>query len=129
MSWVKYWENISDYGPQLLQHNPLLVLHLIQRRSGAKVHYDKNAPQIDHIFPQSVLRKKGYDETKVNSFANFWILAKKKNQNKSAIDPPTYFANVDSSVLSDAFIDKDLLTYGRFKTFLNQRERKKYWII
>jgi hypothetical protein len=59
ISWIQYWENIEEYGSQLLQNNPSLVLHLIQRRSGAKVHYDKNAPQIDHIFPQSVLRKKG----------------------------------------------------------------------
>ena len=32
ISWVKYWENITEYGSQLLQHNPLLVLHLVQRQ-------------------------------------------------------------------------------------------------
>ena len=75
MSWVKYWEKINEYGPQLLQRNPSLVLHLVQRRSGAKMHYDKNAPQIDHIFPASVLRDMKFDESMINHFANYWILA------------------------------------------------------
>lgn len=124
VSWVKYWENITGYGPQLLQNNPLLTLHLVQRRSGAKVHYDKNTPQIDHIFPASVLRSMGYDETTINNFANFWILAKNKNQNdKRAKDPATYFANVDDSILSEAYIDRKLLSYGSYKKFLAKREQ------
>jgi uncharacterized protein with ParB-like and HNH nuclease domain len=124
VSWIQYWENIEEYGPQLLQNNPSLVLHLIQRRSGAKVHYDKNAPQIDHIFPQSVLRKKGYDESKINHFANFWILAKNKNQNKSAKDPKEYFKDVSDSILKQAYIDRKLLDYKKFRIFLKIRERK-----
>ena len=124
ISWVKYWENITDYGPQLLQNNPLLTLHLVQRRSGAKVHYDKNTPQIDHIFPASVLRSIGYDETAINNFANFWILAKNKNQNeKRAKDPATYFTNVDDSILSEAYIDRKLLSYDSYTTFLAIREQ------
>lgn len=124
ISWVKYWENITDYGPALLQNNPLLTLHLVQRRSGAKVHYDKNTPQIDHIFPASVLRGMGYDEMTINNFANFWILAKNLNQNdKRAKDPATYFANVDDSILSEAFIDRKLLDYGSFTTFLAKRQQ------
>jgi hypothetical protein len=124
VSWVKYWENISDYGSQLLQGNPSLALHLIQRHSGAKVHYDKNAPQIDHIFPQSVLRKRGYDELSINHFANYWILAKNKNQNKSARDPKEYFKDVSESILKAAYIDRRLLEYRNFKAFLKKREQK-----
>jgi hypothetical protein len=124
MSWVRYWQNITEYGPQLLQHNPSLVLHLIQRRSGSKVHYDKNAPQIDHIFPQSVLREKGYDEAAINHFANFWILAKNKNQNKSAMDPREYFKGVDDAVLREAYIDRNLLSYENFPAFLQKREKE-----
>ena len=123
-SWIQYWENIEEYGPQLLQNNPSLVLHLIQRRSGAKVHYSRNAPQIDHIFPQSVLRRKGYDESKINHFANFWILAKNKNQNKSAKDPREYFRDVSNSILKQAYIDRRLLDYKKFRTFLKEREQK-----
>jgi len=124
MSWIKYWANIEEYGTQLLQNNPSLVLHLIQRHMGAKIHYDKNAPQIDHIFPQSVLRKKGYEESEINHFANFWILAKNKNQNKSAKDPKEYFRDVSHTVLKRAYIDRRLLEYRRFRAFLKKREDK-----
>jgi hypothetical protein len=124
VSWIRYWENIDEYGPQLLQNNPSLVLHLIQRHMGAKIHYDKNAPQIDHIFPQSVLRRKGYDESKINHFANFWILAKNKNQNKSAKDPREYFKDISHSLLKQAYIDRRLLEYRSFRTFLKKREEK-----
>lgn len=124
ISWVKYWANITDYGPQLLQYNPLLTLHLVQRRSGAKVHYDKNTPQIDHIFPASVLRSMKFDEPTINNFANFWILAKNKNQNdKRDKDPATYFTNVDDSILLEAYIDKKLLNYDSYTTFLAKREQ------
>lgn len=122
--WVWYWEGFKKFGPELLQNNPSLALHLIQHHSGAKVHYDKNAPQIDHIFPRSVLRKKGYEEADVNHFANFWILARGKNQNKSNKHPKKYFEDVSDSVLQRAYIDKNLLDYRHYKDFLKKREAK-----
>lgn len=124
LRWVSYWEKVEKYGTQLLQDNPSLALHLVQRRSGAKVHYHKNAPQIDHIFPRSVLRDKGYDEAEINHFANFWILAKNKNQNKSSKSPKKYFEDVSDSELQRAYIDRDLLDYKYYKTFLKKREAK-----
>lgn len=124
ISWIRYWENIEGYGEQLLQGNPSLTLHLIQRRSGAKVHYHKNSPQIDHIFPESVLRKRGFDEPNINHFANFWVLAKNKNQNKGKKDPEEYFKDVSESVLKRAYIDRKLLDYGKYKTFLKERKLK-----
>jgi hypothetical protein len=122
--WVWYWERVMGYGMQLLQRNPSLALHLVQRRSGARVHYDKNAPQMDHIFPSSILHEKGYDEALINHFANFWILAKNKNQNKSNKHPKKYFEDVDDNVLQKAFIDRNLLDYRQYKTFLKVREEK-----
>jgi len=120
--WVWYWEGIENYGAQLIQGNPKLALHLVQHLSGAKVHYEKNAPQIDHIFPRSVLRDKGYEEADINHFANFWVLAKNKNQNKYKKHPSDYFADVSSSELKRAYIDRKLLDYRRYKTFLRKRE-------
>lgn len=120
--WVAYWEQIKGYGPQLLQGNPSLALHLVQRLSGTKVHYEKNAPQIDHIFPSSILREKEYDESLVNHFANFWILAKNKNQNKSNKHPKKYFEEVSDSMLKTALIERSLLDYKHFKSFLKKRE-------
>lgn len=122
--WIWYWENIKGYSPQLLNGNPSLVLHLVQRRSGAKVHYDKNSPQIDHIFPSSILRRQGYDESTINQFANYWILAKNKNQNKSNKPPKRYFEDVSDDVLQRAYIDRELLDYRHFKTFLKDRQEK-----
>lgn len=122
--WIGYWENVKGYGPDLLQRNPSLVLHLVQRRSGAKIHYEKNAPQIDHIFPSSILRDKGYDESVINHFANFWVLAKTKNQNKSNKHPKKFFEDVSNDVLERAYINRDLLDYKHFKAFLKEREVK-----
>lgn len=122
--WVRYWEKVEKFGSELVQGNPSLALHLVQRRSGAKVHYEKNAPQIDHIFPRSVLREKEFDAAEINHFANFWILAKTKNQNKYNKHPKTYFKEVSDSELERAYIDRNLLDYKRYKTFLKNREAK-----
>ena len=56
--------------------------------------YSRNAPEIDHIFPRSILRDRGVDEELINSFANFWILAAGKNRNKSNRHPKEYFDDV-----------------------------------
>lgn len=122
--WVGYWEKFEKYDARMLQGNPPLALHLVQRLSGAKVHYAKNAPQIDHIFPRSVLRDKGYDEADINHFANLWILAQSKNQNKSNKHPKKYFEDVSDAELQRAYIDRDLLDYRRYGTFLKRREAK-----
>ena len=123
--WVGYWEKFEKYDARMLQGNPSLALHLVQRRSGAKVHYAKNAPHIDHIFPRSALRKKGrYDEAEISHFANLWILAQSKNQNKSNKHPKKYFEDVSNAELQRAYIDRDLLDYRRYGTFLKRREAK-----
>jgi hypothetical protein len=56
VSWVSYWERIGEYGEEMLQSNPTLALHIVQQYTGAKTHYKSNAPEVDHIFPRSVLR-------------------------------------------------------------------------
>lgn len=120
--WVHQWAKIDNFGPRLLQGNPSLALHLIQRRSGAKVHYEKNAPQIDHIFPRSKLRDKKYKDAEIDHFSNYWILAKNKNQNKSNKHPKKYFEDVNDTELHRAFIDRELLDYRSYKIFIKNRE-------
>jgi hypothetical protein len=122
--WVWYWERIENYGPQLLQGNYPLALHLVQRLSGAKIHYEKNAPQIDHIFPRSILRERKFEEAEINNFANFWVLAKNKNQNKYNRHPKEFFKDVDDSILQKAYIDRNLLEYDLYRTFLKARAAK-----
>jgi len=96
-------------------------LHLIQGLSGAKVQYARNAPEVDHIFPRSELRKQGKAEDDINDLANFWILAQGKNRNKSNRRPKDYFADVSDRQLKKALIDPSMLDYRRFKKFSQQR--------
>lgn len=121
--WVNYWERIKTFGEEILQANPVLALHLVQGLTGGKVQYTRNAPEVDHIFPRSELRKKGLDEAVINHFANFWILAKGKNQNKSNRHPADYFADVNEKELQKALIDPELLDYRRYTTFVKSRSQ------
>jgi hypothetical protein len=116
------WEGVTEYNSNLLQRNPSLALYLIQRLPGGRVHYDKNAPQIDHIFPKSSLKNKGYNDNEINCFANYWILAKNKNQNKYSTHPKQYFKDVEDIELQRAYISRDLLDFRQYKRFIQQRE-------
>ncbi len=121
--WVRYWEKIDRYSPALLQGNIPLVLHLVQGLSGHDVKYERNSPNIDHIFPRSTLRlKEKYDETEINHFANFWILGRTKNQNKSNKHPKDFFSDVPDLVIKEALIDRELLDFKRYRKFIEKRE-------
>lgn len=116
------WENVTEFDSNLFQRNSTLALHLIQRRSGVNVHYDKNAPQIDHIFPKSLLKNESYEDNEINYFANYWILSKNKNQNKYNKHPQQFFADVDDSILKKAYINRELLDLKKYKKFIKTRE-------
>ena len=118
---LRQWTH-ADSLETLIQRNHRLALHLVQGLSGAKVQYDRNNPEIDHIFPRSVLKTKKVSDDQVNSFANFWILAQGKNRNKSSRHPREYFADVSDTQLRRALIDRDLLDYRRFGTFIRNRK-------
>jgi len=122
--WVNYWEGYESVDIKLLQKNKLLTLHLLQGKTGAKIKYERNAPEIDHIFPQSTLHDKGHDYGIINSYGNFWILAKTKNQNKSNKHPKDYFIDVEDAVLEKAIIDREMLNFKLFTTFVREREIK-----
>jgi hypothetical protein len=89
-----------------------------------KVRYERNAGQIDYIFPRAELHKRGFEEPEINHFGNFWILGKGKNQNKSDKPPAQFFADVDESEMRRAMIDRDMLDYRRFRSFLKNRSEK-----
>ncbi len=121
--WANYWNEYESFDSKLLQRNKHLTLHLFQNKTGAKVKYAKNAPEVDHIFPKSTLKDKEYDLGLINSYGNFWILAKAKNQNKSNKHPNRYFADVDDALLDKALIPRDMLKYPKFKKFVREREQ------
>lgn len=118
---VKRWERINSID-ELAQSNVSLALHLVQGLTGAKTQYHLNAPEVDHIFPRAELRKKEYSEDRINHYANFWILAKGKNRNKSNKHPKQYFQDVSDYQLERARIQRDMLDYRRFTTFLDRRQ-------
>lgn len=120
--WISAWERIRSFE-DLLQSNHVLALYLIQGLTGAAFKYEGNAPEIDHIFPRSVLRDKGFELPDINHFANFWILAKAKNRNKSSQHPADYFADVDEAEMKAALIEREYLDYRRYTTFLEHRSQ------
>lgn len=122
--WANYWEGYNSFDTKLLQKNRHLTLHLLQGKHGTKVKYERNAPEIDHIFPQSTLKEKEYDWGEINRFGNYWILSKTKNQNKSNKHPKDYFIDVDDSILDKALIDRNMLDYRQYNTFIRTRENK-----
>ncbi len=117
---IRDWERIHSIE-ELAESNHLLTLHLIQGLSGAKVQYSKNSPEVDHIFPRSVLRERNVDEDDINDLANFWILAQNKNRNKSNRNPKQYFEDVSKTALNKALIDPELLEYRKFRRFIRER--------
>jgi hypothetical protein len=125
VAWVKYWESVTGFDERLLQSNVALTLHVLQNLSTNKVKYERNAGQIDHIFPRAELRKKEvFTEPEINHFGNFWILAKGKNQNKSDKHPAKFFEDVSDLEMQRAIIDRDMLDYRRYRTFLKERSEK-----
>jgi hypothetical protein len=76
---------------------------------------------MDHIFPASILREKGFDEARINHFANFWILGKSKNINKTNRHPKEYFKDVPETELKNALIEREMLDYGKYRAFLKKR--------
>jgi len=121
IGWVNYWESISAWSKELVQRNPKLALYIVQQDTGHKTQYSLNSREMDHIFPRSTLKEKGVDEARINHFANFWILSKTKNINKTNKHPNKYFEDVDDKVLATALIDRELLNFNRYNTFLDMR--------
>jgi hypothetical protein len=117
---VRRWEKVESLE-DLAQRNVVLALHLIQGLTGARMQYKHNAPEVDHIFPRSELRRKGMDEDLINDVANFWILTQGKNRNKSNRRPKDYFADVGVRQLKNALIDPALLDYRQYKRFIGTR--------
>lgn len=118
---MKYWERIQNFDEELLRRNVSLTLHLVQGLAGTKVQYANNAPEVDHIFPKAELAKKDFEPGLINHFANYWILAKGKNRNKSDKHPAKYLEDVADEDLKRALIPREMLDYRRYGTFLEKR--------
>lgn len=129
VKFVAWKTGFEEPNERLFSYNLDLALALLHRRSGGKVYSAGNTPEIDHIFPKSVLIEKGYEAQDVNDIGNFWILPRDLNRNKSAKHPKEYLASVDDKILERALIDRELLNYNQFKKFVRERRHKMIKLI
>lgn len=101
--------------------------------------YENNMPQVDHVFPQSLLRKVKtvnpetgrrdvlkYRENQRNQLANCMLLTRAENgpQGKTDIAPDEWFADKDASYLDMHLIptDRSLWKLDRFEDFIEARK-------
>jgi Protein of unknown function DUF262/HNH endonuclease len=119
--YVSWRANFDLHDERLFANNVDLALALVQRRSGGKIQLSANLPEIDHIFPRSVLEEKGFEAQEIDDLGNLWILPRGMNRNKSAKHPHDFLSDVDDSALQTAMIDRDLLDYRSYRTFIRTR--------
>jgi hypothetical protein len=121
-------ENFAPFHPEDLCGRSNTLDPLLNILHGGSIDFktllDRNAPERDHIFPQSRLRLRHESEDRINHFANIRLLGKLNNILKSNIDPAKAFANYSAEELAeDYLIPKDLLDYEKYSDFLVERER------
>jgi uncharacterized protein with ParB-like and HNH nuclease domain len=121
LQFVHYKSNFDTAGDRLFGNNTDLALALIQERSGGRIKHADNLPEIDHIFPQTILYERGLEKHEVNDLGNLWILPRNLNRNKSAKHPKTYLKDVEKAFLRTAFIDPKALDLRTYKTFAATR--------
>ncbi|MGA2841719.1 MAG: DUF262 domain-containing protein [Steroidobacteraceae bacterium] len=122
--YVSWRANFDLAEDRLFGNNVDLALALIQRRTGGRIQLSENLPEIDHIFPRSVLEEKGIEPQEIHDLGNLWILPRGMNRNKSAKHPHEYLSDVDDTALRTAMIDRNLLDYRSYRTFIRNRRSK-----
>lgn len=90
--------------------------------------YENNMPQVDHVFPQSLLKNKEQcDKDEINQLANCMLLTRDENGAGGKWDTPPaqWFANKDEYYLRKHKIplNKSLWEIDKYEEFI--RERKK----
>ncbi len=130
----RFWQ--MGYGSDAIH----LLFNLWYRSFNYTPAYENNLPQVDHIFPQSVLRKvktlnprtgrndlMKYKEGERNQLANCMLLTQQENGagGKSDTLPEIWFADKDESYLEMHMIprDRNLWKIDRFEEFITARQR------
>jgi hypothetical protein len=129
----RFWQ--MGYGSDTIH----LLFNLWYREFNYTPAYDNNLPQVDHIFPQSVLRKvkvenprtgrkdlMKYRDTERNQLANCMLLSRAENGagGKSDTMPEDWFRGRDKAYLDMHLIpaDPDLWKLNRFEDFIIARQ-------
>ena len=133
----RFWQ--MGYGSDTIH----LLFNLWYREFNYTPAYENNLPQVDHIFPQSVLKKvkalnprtnkrdlTRYKDAERNQLANCMLLTQKENGGggKSDTLPDVWFAKsleADKNYLEMHLIpkDADLWKLDRFEDFIAERKK------
>lgn len=130
----RFWQ--MGYGSNTIH----LLFNLWYRDFKYTPAYDNNLPQVDHIFPQSALRrvktdnpKTGrkdlvkFDEAERNQLANCMLLRRVENGpgGKSDTLPEDWFSGKDKDYLDMHLIpaDPELWKMSRFEDFIDERKK------
>ncbi len=129
----KFW--LMGYGSDTIH----LLFNLWYRDFNYTPAYDGNSPQVDHIFPQSELRKvkeinpktgkkvMKYREAERNQLANCMLLTQQENGSggKSATLPEAWFADKSLDYLEMHLIpsNRELWTLDYFEQFIAERKK------
>lgn len=129
----RFWE--MGYGSETIH----LLFNLWYRDFNYTPAYDNNLPQVDHIFPQSLLRKikvanqntgrmdiLKYREADRNQLANCMLLTAEENGagGKHDTPPDQWFADKSKAYLDMHLVpdDQDLWKLERFEDFIKARK-------
>ena len=126
MRFLKRYESFDGINDDILNDNLHLTLNLLQRNFDMTILYESNDPEIDHIFPKSILKEKGVDDYYINFYANYWYLPKNQNRNKSNKHPKEFFKDIGitDAKLEKLYINSKMLNFHRYKTFIGERGNK-----
>ncbi len=83
--------------------------------------------EIHHFFPRNLLLSKGYDESEINTFANYTIVSKEANLEISDEEPASYVTRlkIPPKFLKSQCIpmDRRLWKADRYRQFLEERRK------
>ena len=89
--------------------------------------YKGNLPQVDHIFPKSILKKRLYSDDVINQIANLGLLTAIENGASGKCDtlPEKWFADKSKEYLNKHLIpqDKELWKLENFSKFIEERKK------
>ena len=107
----------------MLNENPRLALSIAQANAAKDTLSWQESPELDHIFPQSVMRLK--HGNLVDDIGNLSYLGKLRNIRKPDNMPTEFFEGVPDEELTAYYLigDRDLLVPARFEEFVMARRK------
>lgn len=107
---------------EMLNQNPRLALNIAQPTAAKETLSWQESPELDHLFPQSVMRPKFGNL--VDDIGNLSYLGKLRNIRKSDTMPADYFKEMPDDELRNNHLiaDRKLLGEDKFPEFVKARQ-------